>query len=140
MGALGGRFVDGGFRTMASMMNQSQSNAPFGLQPNIAAGLAYLLGIVGGIAMLVGGGTNKTVKWAAAQSIVMWGIYIVLLFVIPTIAALTHVAALGFLGLIVGLVWFALWAWTSIMAFTGKDVRVPAIAGVTESIFKTAAL
>jgi uncharacterized membrane protein len=120
------------------MINQSQSNAPFGLQPNVAAGLAYLLGILGGIVMLVGGGSNKTVKWAAAQSIVMWGIYIVLLFVIPTIAAVTHVAALGFLVMIVGLVWLVLWAWTSFMAFTGKEVRVPAIAGVTESIFKSA--
>ena len=60
------------------MALQAPTDTPFGLQPNIAAGLAYLFGLIGGIVILLGGGTNRMVKFAAAQSITMWAIYIVL--------------------------------------------------------------
>jgi uncharacterized membrane protein len=121
------------------MATPPTSDAPFGLQPNVAAGLAYLLGIIGGIIMLVGGGTNRAVKWAAAQSITMWGIYFVAFFAINLVGGLTHIYALFFLTPIIGLIWFVLWLWTSITAFQGKEVKIPVIAGVTESIFKSAA-
>ena len=122
------------------MATPPTSDAPFGLQPNVAAGLAYLLGLIGGIVMLVGGGTNRAVKWAAAQSITMWGLYIVLWFAISFIGGLTHIGALFILLPIMGLLWFVLWLWTSITAFQGKDVKVPVIAGVTESLFKGSAI
>lgn len=114
------------------------TDAPFGLQPNVAAGLAYILGILGGIVMLVGGGTNKFVKWSAAQSITMWGIYIVLLFAINFVAGMTHIYLLSMLTPIIALVWFILWIWTSVSGFQGKEVRLPVIAGLTESLFKSA--
>jgi len=120
------------------MATQPTSDAPFGLQPNVAAGLAYLLGIIGGIVMLVGGGTNKAVKWAAAQSITMWGLYIVLMFAFQMLGALTHLYFLFLFVPIIGLVWFVLWLWTTISGFQNKDVKVPVIAGITESIFKSA--
>ena len=116
-------------------VTQPPADTPFGLQPNVAAGLAYLLGIIGGIVMLVGGGSNKFVKWAAAQSIVLWGIYVVIWFVLPFLTAAIHI--LGLLFPIVGLLWFVLWLWTFITAFQGKEVKVPVIAGITESIFKS---
>ena len=52
--------------------------------------------------MLVGGGSNKTVKWASAQSIVIWATYIVLAIVIPVLTIATHISMIGFLGLIAG--------------------------------------
>jgi uncharacterized membrane protein len=118
-------------------MNQTTSGAPFGLAPNVAAGLAYLLGILGGIVMLAGGGSNKTVKWAAAQSIVIWAIYIGLAIVIPIVTVATHISMIGFLGLIAGVLWFLIWIWTSVTAFRGIEVRLPVISGITESLFKT---
>jgi len=119
-------------------VTQPPTDAPFGLQPNIAAGLAYLLGIIGGIVMLVGGGTNKFVKWSAAQSTTIWGLWIVIWFVFTFAASLIHVLFfLSPLLLIVDLVWFALWIWTFVTGFQGKEVRVPVIAGLTESIFKS---
>lgn len=123
---------------MKPMTNQTTSDAPFGLAPNVAAGLAYLLGILGGIVMLVGGGSNKTVKWAAAQSIVIWATYIVLAIVIPVLTIATHISMIGFLGLIAGVLWFLIWIWTSVTAFRGTEVRLPVISGITESLFKTA--
>ncbi|HTA38988.1 MAG TPA: hypothetical protein VK760_07930 [Candidatus Acidoferrales bacterium] len=120
-------------------MNQTPSDAPFGLAPNVAAGLAYLLGILGGIVMLAGGGTNKTVKWAAAQSIVMWAIYIVLAVTIPVLVVVTQLSMIGFLSVIAGAIWFFGWIWTSVMAFRGVELRIPVIAGITAAIFKSAA-
>ena len=117
-------------------VSQPPSDAPFGLQPNVAAGLAYLLGLLGGIIFLVGGGTNRFVKWAAAQCIVFWVLYFLVMFiVIPLLAAVTH----GFgsiLGLVVWAIGVIVWLWTFITGFQGKEVKIPLVAGITESLFK----
>jgi uncharacterized membrane protein len=117
-------------------VSQPPSDAPFGLQPNVAAGLAYLLGIVGGIIFLVGGGTNKFVKWSAAQSTTLWGTYIILIFALQFFIALTHMWILFPLFPILGLLAFIAWIWTTISGFQGNEVKVPGIAGLTESVFK----
>ncbi len=113
------------------------TDAPFGLQPNVAAGLAYLLGLIGGIIFLVGGGTNKFVKWSAAQSITMWGLYIVIYIAFTFIAGMLHMWFLFPLLFVVNIIWLVLWLWTFISGFQGKEVRVPLIADLTESVFKT---
>lgn len=119
-------------------VTQPPTDAPFGLQPNVAAGLAYLLGIIGGIIMLVGGGTNKFVKWAAAQSITMWAIYFILWFVWTFLVSLVHIFVVLFPVMwLIGIVWLALWIWTFVTGFQGKEVRIPVIADITTSIFKT---
>ncbi|HEY9085462.1 MAG TPA: hypothetical protein VIN40_05950 [Candidatus Tyrphobacter sp.] len=119
------------------MVSQPPKDTPFGLEPNVAAGLAYLLGIIGGIVMLVGGGTNKAVKWAAAQSTTMWGLYIVLIFALQLAMGMLHFYFLFMLVPLLGLLWFILWIWTTISGFQGKEVRVPVVAGLTESLFKS---
>lgn len=116
-------------------VTQPPSDAPFGLQPNVAAGLAYLLGIIGGIVFLVGGGTNKFVKWSAAQSITLWAVYFILWFVLSFASVMIHVAYLLFFPIMI--LWFVLWIWTFVTGFQGKEVRVPVIADITQSIFKT---
>ena len=116
--------------------SQPPTGAPFGLEPNIAAGLAYLLGLIGGIIFLVGGGTNKFVKWSAAQSITLWGGYIVLIFALQILIGITHLWILFPIFPILGLLAFVAWIWTTISGFSGKEVRVPVVAGITESIFK----
>lgn len=122
---------------MASQPPTTQ-DTPFGLEANMAAGLAYLFGIIGGIVMYVGGGTNRFVKWAAAQSITLWGVYIAIWIALDIVTSLIHILALLDLILVpvLGLIWFVLWLWTFITAFQGKSVEVPIIAGVTRSIFK----
>lgn len=124
------------------MATQTPSDTPFGLEPNVAAGLAYLFGIVGGIVMLVGGGTNRVVRWAACQSITLSGTYIALWFVIDILEAFLRIAHLGALMLlilpvmmIVGIVFFVAWLWTWIAGFQGKEVRLPVIADLTERFF-----
>lgn len=123
------------------MVEQPKKDTPFGLEPNVAAGLAYLFSWIGGIVMLVGGGTNKFVRWAAAQSIVIGVGFTVLRIIIafllvPMIASgLWSVYSL--ISLVVWLGFLAIWLWTFISAFQGKEVRVPVFANITESIFKS---
>ncbi|MHB8462963.1 MAG: hypothetical protein ACYDA1_09970 [Vulcanimicrobiaceae bacterium] len=118
------------------MAMQQPTDTPFGLQANVAAGLAYLLGILGGIIMLVGGGTNGFVKWAAAQSITFWGLYIVVAFALPFIGSLTHLWALIFpLSMIWRLLALVVWLATFITAFQGKELRLPVIADLTTRLF-----
>jgi uncharacterized membrane protein len=116
-------------------VSQPPTDAPFGLQPNVAAGLAYLLTILGGIIMLVGGGTNKFVKWSAAQSITLWVSYFVAIFALDFIMAITHLWILFPIVMLLGLAAFVAWIWTTITGFQGKEVKLPVIAGLTETIF-----
>ncbi len=117
----------------AQMVSQPK-DTPFGLEPNVAAGLAYLLGIIGGIVMLVGGGTNKFVKWAACQSITLGASYIAL-WIIVDILTMMHLGFLFLLFPIVAILYFVAWLWTWITAFQGKEVRVPVIADLTQRLF-----
>ena len=117
------------------MATQPTSDAPFGLQPNVAAGLAYVLGLLGGLIMLFGGGTNRFVKWAAAQSIVLWGGYIVVYIAVSIVISILHLYVLGLLLLLFALVMFVVWIYTSIMGFQGKDIRLPIVADLTQQLF-----
>jgi uncharacterized membrane protein len=120
-----------------SVSTPPPTDAPFGLQPNVAAGLAYLLGLIGGIIFFVGGGTNRFVRWSAAQSIVMWALYIVIWVVVDFVLFPLHLGLLALpVTMIVGLIWFVLWIWTTVTGFQGKELEVPVIAGITKSIFK----
>jgi len=119
------------------MASQPTQDTPFGLDQNVAAGLAYLLGPVGGIVMIVGGGSNHFVKWAAAQSITLWATAVVLRIALSIVASILHFLILIIFPVImlVGLLMFAAWLWTSITAFQGKEVRVPIVADLTTRLF-----
>jgi len=124
------------------MATQPTSDAPFGLQPNVAAGLAYLLGIVGGIIMFVGGGTNRFVKWSAAQSITMWATYIVFYIavtIVDMILGIAHlwplIGIIGLISMIVGIAYLVLWVWSFVTGFQGKELRLPIFADLTNRFF-----
>jgi uncharacterized membrane protein len=119
-------------------VTQPPKDTPFGLDQNVAAGLAYLFWLFGGVVMLVGGGTNRFVKWAAAQSITLWASWWVIWWVLGMLAHTWVLLPLVWLvAWILPLLGLIVWLWTFISAFQGKEVRVPGIAGLTESIFKS---
>jgi uncharacterized membrane protein len=121
-----------------SVTPPSTTDTPFGLEPNIAAGLAYLFHWLGGLIMLLGGGTNKFVKWSAAQSITLWGLFWVVWFVWTFATMLIHpLILLAPLFWLWCLLFFAVWIWTTISGFQGKELRLPVVSGLTESIFKS---
>ncbi len=124
------------------MVSQPQHDTPFGLEPNLAAGLAYLLGVIGGIVMLVGGGTNKFVKWAACQSITLWVAWVAVWIAISIVDSMIGMLRLWPLLGLMSIVWmlaavlaFAAWLWTWITAFSGREVRLPVIADLTQRFF-----
>jgi len=117
-------------RVMLMSVTQPPKDTPFGLEPNVAAGLAYLFCLLGGIIMLVGGGTNRFVKWAAAQSITIWALYFILSFVLSFIHLWLLFPILWIIALVV-------WIWTTVSGFQGKEVRVPGIDSITQSVFKS---
>ena len=124
------------------MVSQPPQDTPFGLEPNVAAGIAYVIPLVGGIVMLVGGGTNRFVKWAAAQSITLWAAFILAHWLLGMLAVVGSIASLGLLLPIFLVVFLALrvlglvaWLYTSITAFQGKEVRLPIIGDLTDRLF-----
>ena len=124
------------------MVSQPPKDTPFGLEPNLAAGLAYLLGLIGGIIMLVGGGTNRFVKWAAAQSITLWSTWIAAWIVIDIIDMFLGVAHLWVLypimmivSMLLSILGLIAWLYTWITAFQGREVRLPYIADLTMRFF-----
>lgn len=126
---------------MSSQPPTVTSDAPFGLEPNVAAGIAYLVGWVSGLVMLLGGGTNKVVKWAAAQSIVLWLAVWLAYWVVGIVLGAIAFAAGAFVLVLVPVLWLmrvaclVLWLWTTISAFQGKDLRIPVVADWTQRLF-----
>ena len=119
-------------------VTQPPKDTPFGLDQNIAAGLAYLFGIIGGVVMLLGGGTNKFVRWAAAQSIVLWATFIILYWVVTIIMGALHLWLFFFpVWMVLRILGLILWLWTFITAFQNKEVNVPIVGDLTRNIFKS---
>lgn len=119
------------------MATQPPKDTPFGLDANIAAGLAYLLSLIGGIVMLAGGGTNSFVKWAACQSIMLFIVWLVVRVVLSIAASFLHflVLLLVPIFMVVWLVFLIAWLICVVTAFQGKEVRLPIVADLTKSVF-----
>ena len=95
--------------------------ATFGLDENIASALTYVIGFITGIIFFLVEKENKTVRFHAAQSIIVFvGLFIVyivimvLAFIIPFI---------GILMLLLWLVELILWILLIIKAYQGEKFR-----------------
>ncbi len=104
-----------------------------GLEPNVAALLAYLLGIIGGIVFILIEKENKFVRFAAMQSIflsvAMFIIWFVLMFLIPTLAIATGGFA-AILALLIPLVWLGfliIWIMLMVKAYQNQEWELPII-------------
>jgi uncharacterized membrane protein len=119
-------------------VTQPPKDVPFGLEPNVAGGLAYLVPLIGGVVMMLGGGTNRFVRWAAAQSITLWAAWIVLWWVVSFIVLGLHLWLLILpIYIVLRVLGLVLWLWTFITAFQNRQVEVPVAADLTRSIFKS---
>ena len=96
-----------------------------GLQENIASVLCYLFGWVSGLILLLLEKDNKTVRFNALQSIVVFGGCNILVFVLGLIPVIGWV-----LIPIVGLLCFVLWIVLLIKSFQGQTMRLPIAADI----------
>ena len=115
-----------------------------GLDPHVAAGLAYLFSFLGGIVFLLTE-RNPLVRFAAVQSIGVFLVYLVLdvayslvFSLITAVLSLTPTAfpvaaiVLTDLWRLVGLAFLILWVVLVVTAFQGRTVRLPVLAGIAD--------
>jgi len=120
-------------------MVQDPNQSSFGLQPNVAAGLASFFSWLGGLIILLGKPPQQWVRFVAVQAIVMFVVYLVIevaLNVISFMLAMVHLWALlplvGLVGLAVGIVYFVAWLIMTVKAFQGQTQRFPWISELAD--------
>jgi len=109
------------------MENKDLGSTSLGLQPNIAALLCYILGIITGILFFVLEKDNKFVRFHAMQSIVVFGFLLVLHAILAVIPGIGWA-----LMPIVGVVSLILWILLMIKAFQGEYFKLPVAGDIAE--------
>ena len=106
-----------------------------GMQPNIEAGLSYVLGWVTGLIFFLVEKQNRFVRFHAMQSILFFGG----LTVIRIILSFINFFDLPFLGLLTGLIWLAIgiiglvgYIILLINGFQGKYYKLPIVGDYAE--------
>lgn len=122
---------------------QNPGKSALGLDPNVAAGLAYipicLVGLVMSIIILVTDKTNKLARFAAFQSLILHA-FIIVGYVLTMIVAIAGAAAesmvISLLSLVVWLIGiivpFVALVIGCIMAFMGKQFKIPVIGNMAD--------
>ena len=120
-------------------MIQDQSTSSFGLQPNVAAGLASFFTWLGGLIILLGKPQQQWVRFVAVQAIVMFVVYLVVEIALNVVGAMLGVAHLWALtpilwlaGLVIGIVYFVAWLIMTIKAFQGQAQRFRWISDIAD--------
>src|SRR5438105_4442928 len=91
-----------------------------GLSQNVAVALSYLFGWIGGLVMLLFlEKQNKTVRFHAMQSVILFGVLSIVLAVLHGVPVI---------GGLLSLVSFISWLGLTIAGFLGRDIRLPYIA------------
>jgi uncharacterized membrane protein len=125
-----------------SQSEQNQSTQS-GLDENIAGALAYVFGFLSGIVMYLVESENETVRFHAAQSIVVFGAFFIASLVVSVLQAVLvfgDVTAFVFgtiFGLIGFVLWIAaiiLWIYLIIRTYQGSDPRIPIAAGIADGL------
>jgi uncharacterized membrane protein len=106
---------------------KDQGKTSSGLQANVAALLAYLVGFITGIIFFLIEKDNKFVRFHAMQSIVVFGSLFVLQMVLMFIPVIGWMIAplIGILGLI-------LWIILMIKAYQGELFKLPIAGDIAE--------
>ena len=104
-------------------MGKDLGKTSCGMQPNVAALLSYLLGIITGIIFYLIEKENKFVRFHAMQSLVTFGALFVLQIILGVIPVIGWV-----LLPLVGILTLVLWILLMIKAYQGELFKLP-IAG-----------
>ncbi len=105
------------------------SETKTGLSENIAGVVAYFLGFVTGIVLLLIEKENKFVRFHAAQSTVVFGVLFILSIILGFIPIIGWLVAL-----FLPLVGFVLWLYLMFMAYKGNMYRLPVLADYADKL------
>jgi uncharacterized membrane protein len=117
-------------------MAEETKKSGTGLDPNVAALLAYLLGIIGGIVFILIEKDNKFVRFAAAQSIVLSIVMYIIMFGFPFVIGILAVATGGIgslIGLLMPLLWLGfivVWIMLMVKAYQNQEWELPVIGKI----------
>ncbi|KKL06751.1 hypothetical protein LCGC14_2592920 [marine sediment metagenome] len=112
-----------------------------GLEPNLAALLAYLFGWISGLIFYLIETKNKYVRFHALQSILFSIAYFVVFFVIGTIfsvlgsmpgAGLLFASLGGLFSMVFGIGFFVVWIMLMVKAYKGEKWLLPIIGDIAE--------
>jgi len=101
--------------------------ATFGLDENIASALTYVLGFITGIIFFLVEKENKTVRFNAAQSIIVF----LGLFIVGVV--LSFIPFIGFLVFLIWIVELILWIVLIIKSYQGEKFKLPVVGDMAES-------
>ncbi|MEF8802018.1 MAG: hypothetical protein V5A56_13465 [Halolamina sp.] len=127
----------------ADVAGASSQETETGLDQNIAATLAYVLGPLSGIVMFLVESENDHIRFHGAQSIVVFGglfVASIALSFIQIIAGFSDIlqlllgAILSLLGLVLWLGGVILWVYLIVRTYQGKDPQIPVAAGIAEDL------
>lgn len=114
-----------------------------GLEENIAGALAYLLGFLTGIILLLIEKDNDFVRFHAAQSTVIFIAIFVLTMILNVITMAISLGGsmlgiismiFGLLNMLIMLLALILWIYLMFMAYKGNKTRIPVAAGIADSL------
>jgi uncharacterized membrane protein len=112
-----------------SMTTPSQGT---GLQENVASLLCYLLGWVTGVIFLIIEPNNKTVKFHAIQSIIVFGALSIIMLIFGWIPFLGWFIILP----LSWLLWFVSWIVLMVKAYQGGTWKYPIVGNYAEKYVK----
>ena len=125
-------------------MENPSGKSALGLDPNVAAGLAYIpicaVGLIMSIIILVTDKTNKLARFHAFQSLLLMAVSIVLYFGAAFIFGIAAAANSGALTLLGSLIWFVVVigifiavVFCCIKAFMGQVFKLPIIGNLADN-------
>jgi uncharacterized membrane protein len=101
--------------------------ATFGLDENIASALTYVLGFITGIIFFLVEKENKTVRFNAMQSIIVFlGLFIVAMVI-------SFIPFVNMLVLVIWIVELVLWIVLIIKSYQGEKFKLPIVGDLAES-------
>ncbi len=106
-----------------------------GLDENVAGLLCYLLGVITGIIFYVIEKENKFVRFHAVQSIIVFGLLIILDWVVIPIVMMVPLLGWvigGLLGMLTFVAALVLWVLLMYKAYKGEMYKLPVIGEIAE--------
>jgi len=114
-----------------------------GMDQNVAAAVAYILGFLSGLVVFFAEDENQQVRWHGAQSMVVFGGLVIGVWVLNTVlwtlfwSIFNFVGIWGIISLLTTLLWlgiFVMWIYLVVTAYQGKTVRVPVAGGIADGL------
>ena len=112
---------------MAESEKQNLGSTDTGIQPNVAALLAYLLFFISGLVFLLIEKSNKFVRFHAMQSIIVFGGIFVVRWVVLFVPLIGPIVS-GLLALLA----IGLWVVLMVKAYQGEKFKLPVAGDIAE--------